>query len=93
MRALTFQGPGEVRYENVPDPGIEAPGDAVVELRLSKEFSDSPEEGATRAGQALLEVFSSLKQRLSLCLQVPYPPEKTNIHYTRWTGALQQIRT
>jgi 2-desacetyl-2-hydroxyethyl bacteriochlorophyllide A dehydrogenase len=34
MRALTFQGPGEVRYETVRDAKIEAPDDAVVELRL-----------------------------------------------------------
>lgn len=32
MRAVTWQGVGEIRVETVPDPVIEAPGDALVEV-------------------------------------------------------------
>lgn len=35
MRALTFHGVGDVRYETVPEPRIEAPGDALVRVRLA----------------------------------------------------------
>ncbi len=35
MRALTFHGRCDVRCETVPDPAIEAPDDALVEVRLS----------------------------------------------------------
>ncbi len=35
MRAITFQEPRRVRVEDVPDPRIEAPTDAVVRVRLS----------------------------------------------------------
>jgi threonine dehydrogenase-like Zn-dependent dehydrogenase len=32
MRATTIHGPGDVRYEEVPDPRIEEPTDAIVEV-------------------------------------------------------------
>ncbi len=35
MRAVTFQGPGEVRVEERPEPGLESPGDAIVSIRAS----------------------------------------------------------
>lgn len=35
MRALTFQGPGVVHCESVPDPAIAAPGDAIVRVELA----------------------------------------------------------
>ncbi len=35
MRALTFHGPGRVRCERRPDPGILEPGDAVVRVELA----------------------------------------------------------
>jgi len=35
MRAVTFQAPGEVRVEDVPEPELQAPGDAVVRVEAS----------------------------------------------------------
>ncbi|HEX6200953.1 MAG TPA: alcohol dehydrogenase catalytic domain-containing protein, partial [Thermoanaerobaculia bacterium] len=35
MRAVTFHGSGDVRVERVPDPGIEAPGDAIVRVEVA----------------------------------------------------------
>ncbi len=35
MRALTFHGPGRVRCETRPDPGILEPGDAIVRVELA----------------------------------------------------------
>jgi len=35
MRALTFHGCESIRLESVPDPRIEAPSDAIVQVRLS----------------------------------------------------------
>ncbi|GLZ48609.1 glutathione-dependent formaldehyde dehydrogenase [Actinomycetospora sp. NBRC 106375] len=35
MRALTWQGPGDVRVETVPDPTIQAPTDAVIRVTSS----------------------------------------------------------
>ena len=32
MKALVYQGPGEKNWEQVPDPGIEDPGDIVVQM-------------------------------------------------------------
>src|ERR1035437_7606103 len=32
MRAVTFQAPGEVRVEDVPEPEILDPGDAIVRI-------------------------------------------------------------
>ena len=32
MRALTWQGPGDVRVETVPDPTIQAPTDAIIKV-------------------------------------------------------------
>ena len=32
MRALTFRGIHDIRYESVPDPRIEGPGDAIVQV-------------------------------------------------------------
>ena len=34
MRAVVFAEPGRVALADVPDPGIEAPGDVVVDGRL-----------------------------------------------------------
>jgi 2-desacetyl-2-hydroxyethyl bacteriochlorophyllide A dehydrogenase len=35
MRAVTFQAPGEVRVEEVPEPRLESPGDAVVKIEAT----------------------------------------------------------
>ena len=35
MRAVTFQAPGEVRVEERPEPAIEAPDDAMVEIEAT----------------------------------------------------------
>lgn len=35
MRAVTFHAPGDVRVERVPDPALEAPGDAVVRVEVA----------------------------------------------------------
>lgn len=35
MRAVTFQAPGEVRVEDVPDPELAAPTDAIVRIEAS----------------------------------------------------------
>jgi threonine dehydrogenase-like Zn-dependent dehydrogenase len=35
MRGLTFQGTRDVRVEDVPDPAIEKPGDAIVQVTLA----------------------------------------------------------
>jgi alcohol dehydrogenase len=35
MKALVYHGPGQRRWEQVPDPGIEAAGDIVVEIDTS----------------------------------------------------------
>lgn len=35
MKALTFAGRSDVRCESVPEPGLRAPTDAIVEVRLS----------------------------------------------------------
>src|SRR5437763_9038442 len=35
MRAVTFQGPGEVRLDERPDPDLEAAGDAIVRIEAS----------------------------------------------------------
>ena len=35
MQALTFQAPGQVRVESVPEPRLLAPGDALVRVELS----------------------------------------------------------
>ena len=35
MRAVTFQAPGEVRIEERPEPEIETPGDAVIEVETT----------------------------------------------------------
>jgi len=35
MRALTFQAPGDVRVERVPEPRIEAPGDVLLRVELA----------------------------------------------------------
>jgi 2-desacetyl-2-hydroxyethyl bacteriochlorophyllide A dehydrogenase len=35
MRAVTFQAPGEVRVEDVPEPEISDPGDAIVRIEAS----------------------------------------------------------
>jgi alcohol dehydrogenase len=35
MRAVVYAGPGAVHVEQVPDPTIQAPGDALVRVRLS----------------------------------------------------------
>ncbi len=35
MRAVTFQGPGEVRVDDVPEPEIERPDDAIVRIEAS----------------------------------------------------------
>jgi 2-desacetyl-2-hydroxyethyl bacteriochlorophyllide A dehydrogenase len=35
MRAVTFQAPGEVRVDEVPEPELGAPGDAVVRVEAS----------------------------------------------------------
>jgi threonine dehydrogenase-like Zn-dependent dehydrogenase len=35
MRAVTFHGPGDVRVERVPDPGIEAPRDVIVRVEVA----------------------------------------------------------
>ena len=35
MRAVTFQAPGEVRVEDVPEPVIERPDDTIVEVEAS----------------------------------------------------------
>lgn len=32
MKALTFQAVGQVQFEAIPDPSIESPGDAIVEV-------------------------------------------------------------
>ena len=32
MRATVFHAPGDVRVENVPDPRVESPTDAVVRV-------------------------------------------------------------
>ncbi|MCC6496951.1 MAG: alcohol dehydrogenase catalytic domain-containing protein, partial [Propionibacteriaceae bacterium] len=32
MRAITWQGKGDVRLETVPDPRIEGPGDAIIKV-------------------------------------------------------------
>jgi len=33
MKALTFHGREQIQYEDLPDPSIEAPGDAIVEVK------------------------------------------------------------
>lgn len=33
MKALTFHGREQIQYEDIPDPGIEAPGDVIVEVK------------------------------------------------------------
>jgi len=35
MRALTFQDTENIRYESVPDPKIESPGDVIVQVHLA----------------------------------------------------------
>ncbi len=35
MRAVTFQGPGEVRVEDVPEPEISAPDEAIIRVEAS----------------------------------------------------------
>jgi threonine dehydrogenase-like Zn-dependent dehydrogenase len=35
MKAVTFQGEKTVRFESVPDPKLEAPGDVVVKIELA----------------------------------------------------------
>jgi 2-desacetyl-2-hydroxyethyl bacteriochlorophyllide A dehydrogenase len=35
MRAVTFQGPGEVRVQDVPEPEITDPGDAIVRIEAT----------------------------------------------------------
>jgi 2-desacetyl-2-hydroxyethyl bacteriochlorophyllide A dehydrogenase len=35
MRAVTFQGPEEVRVDDVPEPELTAPGDAIVRIEAS----------------------------------------------------------
>ena len=35
MRAVTFQAPGEVRVDDVPEPELEGPGDAIVRVEAS----------------------------------------------------------
>jgi alcohol dehydrogenase len=35
MRAVTFQAPGEVRVEDVPEPELEHPDDAIVQVQAS----------------------------------------------------------
>jgi hypothetical protein len=35
MRAVTFQAPGEVRVDDVPDPELQRPDDAIVAIEAS----------------------------------------------------------
>jgi 2-desacetyl-2-hydroxyethyl bacteriochlorophyllide A dehydrogenase len=35
MRAVTFQGPGEIRVDEKPEPELEAPGEAIVRVEAS----------------------------------------------------------
>ena len=35
MRALLFAGVGQIAHATVPDPGIAAPGDAIVRVRVA----------------------------------------------------------
>ena len=35
MRAVTFQSPGEVRVDDVPEPELESPGDAIVRIEAT----------------------------------------------------------
>jgi 2-desacetyl-2-hydroxyethyl bacteriochlorophyllide A dehydrogenase len=35
VKALTFQAPESIRYESVPEPRIEEPGDVIVRVKLS----------------------------------------------------------
>ena len=35
MRAVTFQGPGEVRVDDVPEPELSAPDEAIVRVEAS----------------------------------------------------------
>ncbi len=35
MKAITFQGVEDVRYDSVPDPGLEAPTDAIVRVEVA----------------------------------------------------------
>ena len=35
MRGVTFQAPGEVRVEDVPEPALESPDDAIVQIEAS----------------------------------------------------------
>lgn len=35
MKAITFQGPGELRVDTIPDPAIERPTDVIVRVRLT----------------------------------------------------------
>ena len=35
MKAVTFQGPGQIRVDSIPDPSILEPGDAIVRVTMS----------------------------------------------------------
>jgi threonine dehydrogenase-like Zn-dependent dehydrogenase len=42
MLAVTFQGPGDVRVEERPDPELLAPDDAIVRVRTTGASRSSP---------------------------------------------------
>ena len=46
MRATVIHGPGDIRVEEVPDPEIRLPGDAVVKVSYT-----APQDGSARTSE------------------------------------------